>query len=142
MADLDRSWRVNDDGRPGEWSPPVDNRSCLAVRPATVAHQNSGEELWPIIGNGMLPSVLHHRPIWDIGIKRAYWTLKNIDSEGLCRSLYYHYAIRYVLWVTELMSSMAVNNWRLSFQPRKIHRVIMASQMGTTESGRSVLRRT
>lgn len=39
------------DGHPGEWSPPVDNRRYLAVRPATTGQREFVEEFWSIIGD-------------------------------------------------------------------------------------------
>ncbi|KAL6243012.1 hypothetical protein RBB50_010112 [Rhinocladiella similis] len=38
------------DGHPGNWSPPIDNRRYLAVRPAESGHAPFVEEFWSIIG--------------------------------------------------------------------------------------------
>ncbi|KAL7915696.1 hypothetical protein GGI35DRAFT_485253 [Trichoderma velutinum] len=39
------------DGHPGGWSPPVDNRRYLAVRPATAGQKEFVEEFWDVIGD-------------------------------------------------------------------------------------------
>jgi myo-inositol-1(or 4)-monophosphatase len=38
------------DGHPGNWSPPIDNRRYLAVRPAPTGQKEIVEEFWSIIG--------------------------------------------------------------------------------------------
>lgn len=39
------------DGHPGNWSPPLDNRRYLAVRPATEGQTEIVEEFWAVIGS-------------------------------------------------------------------------------------------
>lgn len=39
------------DGHSGNWSPPIDNRRYLAVRPATDGQRESIEKFWDVIGD-------------------------------------------------------------------------------------------